>query len=204
MRIAAFLVVVPLLSITTAYPGFGGQLEDAQATYERGDYREAYRLFMPLAEQGNAEAQYRLGNIFGFGLGLPLDYDEAVKWYRKAAEQGYGSAQNSLGYMYQLGLGIQQDNAKAVKWYRKAAEQGNKVAQVNLGDMYKDGKGVPRNYVQAYMWYQIVVTQSSAVDELYLWSGKERLDSVASRMTPAQIVEAERLAREWKPEKEVR
>jgi TPR repeat protein len=59
-----------------------------------------------LAEQGVADAQYRLGLIYYSGRGVPQDYKEAVRWHRKAAEQGYAKAQHELGRMYNIGYGV--------------------------------------------------------------------------------------------------
>ncbi len=61
--------------------------DEATAAYQRGDYVTAIRELRPLAEQGVAEAQFNLGNMYDKGRGVPQDYAEAVQWYRKAAEQ---------------------------------------------------------------------------------------------------------------------
>jgi TPR repeat protein len=60
------------------------------------------------AEQGNAEAQSTLGDMYSLGDGVPQNYTEAVKWYRKAAEQGHVPSQSNLGEMYFHGQGIQK------------------------------------------------------------------------------------------------
>jgi uncharacterized protein len=90
------------------------------------------------------------------------------------------------------GLGVPQDYVEAVKWYRKAADQGNARAQFDLGIMHAEGRGVPQDYVSAHMWFTLSAAQG------YEDAEKNR-DIAARRMTPAQISEAERLAREWKP-----
>jgi hypothetical protein len=98
--------------------------------------------------------------------------------------------------MYLNGNGVRQDHAEALKWFRKAADQGLAVAQNNLGLMYAQGQGVPRDYVQAHMWFNLAASQGN-----FRRSVKAR-DAIASLMTPAQIAEAQRLAREWKPKLE--
>ncbi len=138
--------------------------------------------------------------MYSNGQGVPQDYAEAVKWYRKAAEQGATEAQNSLGFMYYKGRGVPQDYAEAVKWFRKAAGQGHSRAQSNLGLMYIQGIGVPQDYVQAYMWFNLAALRSPPGAEHDI-AVKNR-DILAAKMTPAQIAEAQRLAREWKPKKE--
>jgi len=102
---------------------FADDFQDATDAYERKDYETAYKLILPLAEQGDAQAQYNLGVMYDKGRGVPQDYKEAVKWYRLAAEQGVREAQYNLGNKYSKGQGVPQDYKEAVKWYRLAAEQ---------------------------------------------------------------------------------
>ena len=79
-----------------------------------------------------------------------------------------------------------------MKWYRLAADQGHAKAQNNLGSIYVEGKGVPQDYVLAHMWFNLSAAQG---DE----KAVEHRDIVAGKMTPDQLAEAQRLAREWKP-----
>ena len=103
-------------------------------------------------------------------------------------------ALNNLGVKYDTGEGVPQDDAEAVRWFRLAAEQGYAKAQYNLGVKYGDGKGVPRDYVEAHIWLNLAASRSSGAD-------RERSvglrDRVAQLMTPADLSEAQRLAREW-------
>ena len=101
-------------------------------------------------------------------------------------------AQNNLGLMFELGQGVTRDYAEAARWYRKAAEQGEALAQDNLGRMYEQGRGVTQDYVLAHMWHNLAAAQGD--DD----AAKAR-DGLAQQMTPDQIAEAQRLAREWKP-----
>jgi TPR repeat protein len=127
------------------------------------------------------------------------DYATALTLFRSLAEQGYAGAQFQLGFLYRNGWGAPQDYAEALKWLRRAAAQGNSYAQSNLGFMYRDGEGVQKDYVQAHIWFNL----AAAAAEF----GKENLaaeyrDELAKKMTPAQIAEAQKLAREWKPQLE--
>ncbi len=118
---------------------------------------------------------------------------------RPLAEQGVAEAQFLLGVMYDKGQGVPQDYAKAAGWWRKAAEQGDPIAQYDLGVAYHNGEGVPQDYVQAHRWFNLAASRFPP--------GKHRdqavknRDIVAKRMTPAQLFEAQTLAREWKPKK---
>jgi len=85
--------------------------------YDKGDYATALKEWRPLAEQGDAEAQYGLGVIYKHARGVPQDYEQALHWYSKAAEQGHASAQYNLGLMYELGQGRPEDYEKAASWY---------------------------------------------------------------------------------------
>ncbi len=129
------------------------------------------------------------------------DYVLAVQWFRKAADQGNDNAQFLLGVMYRNGEGVPQDYALSVLWFRKAADQGDASAQFNLGAMYHVGLGVPKDYTLAYMWANLAAAGAPGrAQPAYLREMAQKArDATASRMTPAQIGEAQRLSREWKP-----
>ncbi len=76
------------------------------------------------AEQGDAIAQDRFGNMYSKGVGVPLDYAQAATWYSKAAEQGFAPAQASLAFLYYKGEGVQKNDVKALAWLSLAAAQG--------------------------------------------------------------------------------
>ena len=94
-----------------------------------------------------------------------------------------------LGKMYINGQGVPQDSKTAVQWYRLAAEQGRAEAQGNLGVLYALGRGVLKDYVYAHMWGNIAASNGNE-------GGSKLRDVVAERMTPADISNAQRLARE--------
>lgn len=108
------------------------------SAYFSGNYDKAADIWHPLAQQGHAKAQYRLGKMYDFAEGIPQDDAEAVKWYRRAAEQGKAGAQNNLGYMYNNGYGVPQNYVLAHMWYNLAASQGY---EMSLGS----GDGEPGN-----------------------------------------------------------
>lgn len=117
--------------------------ESSQAVLER---------VRPLAEQGNANAQYNMGVIYDRGYGVERDYAKAHAWYEKAAAQGYAKAAHNLGVMYQTGHGVDVDNERAAYWFKKAAELGEPAAQNNLAVMFARGVGVQRNMGLAAAW----------------------------------------------------
>ncbi len=103
-----------------------------------------------------------------------------------------------LGFMYANGQGVFRDYAEAAKWYRLAAEQDGAAAQAKLGFMYGKGRGVTQDYVQAHMWLNLAAARMPPGEERD--TAVENRDFAEKRMTPAQMAEAQRLAREWKPE----
>jgi methionine-S-sulfoxide reductase len=142
-----------------AAPVVAAPLEEGNAAYMRGDYATAERLLRPLAEEGNATAQFDLGGMYYHGRGVPQDYAAALTWYGKAADQGDPRAENGLGDMYLDGSGVAQDSAAALAWYRKSADQGHSSAQYNLGAMYENGADVPQDYAEALKWFRLAAEQ---------------------------------------------
>ena len=123
------------------------------------------------------------------------DYETALRIFRQYADRGNFNAQVGLGFMYFKGQGVTKDYGEAVKWFRKAADQGWANAQANLGAMYANGRGVEQDYVKAHMWYSLAAAKGQ--------KGTAKIrDSLAENMTPAQIAEAKKLVREWKPKGE--
>ena len=148
--VVAGLVVAGLV---VAGPVVAGPFEDGLAAYQRDDRETALREWRPLAEQGDAVAQYYLGLMHDTGEAFHV----TMKWYRKAAEQGVPRAQYNLGIMYSFGLGVaSHDLVEAHKWFDLAVMRGNVAARAAR-------------------------------------------DHVAESMTAAEIGEAERRARHWKP-----
>ncbi len=105
---------------------FADDFHDGIDAYNKQDYKTAHRLWLPIAEQGIADAQYNLGVMYDNGKGVLQDYKEAVKWYRLSAEQGDALAQFNLGWMYRNGKGVLQDYALAHIWWNICGSSGDK------------------------------------------------------------------------------
>jgi hypothetical protein len=118
---------------------------------------------------------------------------------RFLADQGDASAQNDLGGMYANGRGARRNYAEALKWWRRAAEQGYARAQFSLGLMYEKGDGVPQDFVEAHKWYLIATSRFPTSDPVNSAIASEFGKSLAGRMAPEPIAEAQRRAREWQP-----
>ena len=101
--------------------------------------------------------------------------------------------------MYETGFGLTQDYLVAATWYRKAADQGNPGGQYNVGALYERGNGVPHDYVQALKWYSLAASRMGTTQQETAGAISRISNALAAKMTPAQIAEAQKLAREWKP-----
>jgi TPR repeat protein len=186
-----FTITFVLSVICLAVPAWADFQAGMDATTS-GDYATALREWRPLAEQGDALAQYNLGVLYRKGRGVPEDDVLAGQWFAKAAAQGQAKAQFSLGTLYFNGEGVPKDYQQALRWFRLAADQGEALAQTKIAIMYDEGQGVPKNIVQAYKWYSLGATNGDK-------PAIELRNAIASQMTPAQIAEAQKLTQQWKP-----
>jgi hypothetical protein len=116
----------------------------------------------------------------------------------RAADPGDPCGQQFVSHMYNEGCGVARDYAEALRWYRRAAVQGDGFAAVAISDLYQNGQSVPQDYLRAYMWLILAAqTNDPAAAKMAAW----QQDYLAKyKMTPAQITEAQKLAREWKAE----
>jgi TPR repeat protein len=103
--------------------------DDGIAAFDRGDYTVALNKLSPLAQNGDIDAESKLGAMYANGKGGVKDLNKAFELISKAAAQGNAHAQYGLGVMYDNGMGVAQDLDKAKEWYEKAAAQGNAKAQ---------------------------------------------------------------------------
>lgn len=95
------------------------------------DYRRAFETSKADAEKGDPAAQYKLGVMYGLGLGVPQDYAQAMRWYKRAARSGDARSQSNLGFMYGTGRGVPQDYVQAYAWYNVASASGEETARHN-------------------------------------------------------------------------
>jgi uncharacterized protein len=204
-----------------ANKGLAEAQNDLGLLYQRGwgverNDAEAVKWYRRAADQGLVTSQISLGDAYTIGRGVSSNFGEALKWYRLAADQGSSYAENIIGITYERGISVAQDDAEAFRWYRRAA---NKVydragdtwihsPQYNFASMYAEGRGTAQDNVKALMWFMLAAafgdTKAPAefgVDLLGTskLTALEQRDRLKALMTDAQIAEAERLAREWRP-----
>lgn len=143
-------------------------LEAARQAIEARDFASAAAIYQTLAAQGNAKAQYNLGQMFWHGEGVARDADQALAWYRKSAEAGYAEAQYTLASLHFRRLARLPEDAEAVAWYRRAAEQGHVKSQLNLGDLYFKGEVVAPDIDAAMDWYRKASSGGSGLARQHL------------------------------------
>jgi uncharacterized protein len=121
--------------------------QDGERLFKRGEYQSAYEAWKPLAESGDARAQYWVARMYYYAVGPTDDVAIGLDWFRRAANQGHAGAQ------YELGLHFQQppkDYRNAAHWFDLAARQGHAGAQLLLAVQYSNGRGVPRDYSKSF------------------------------------------------------
>jgi uncharacterized protein len=140
-------------SLDPMQPSADYALADALIPYAQRDFVRAQELLAPLAEQGNAVAQLKLGIILSRGKAGSRDHVAARLWFTKAAENGQVEAQFELGRIYRDGLGTRVDGKAAVYWFERAAEQATSHAINALGELYLGHQDVPRDFAIARGWF---------------------------------------------------
>lgn len=161
MRFDLNIALILSTTLFAARPAFAG-FDEGLAAYGKNDYASALKEWRPLAESGDAKAQYYLGVMRKNAQGVAQDYALALAWYRKSAGQKYAPAQNGLGSMYDGGLGVARDDKTAARYYRYAAEQGMPEAQFNLAEKYLLGSGVAADPKLAADWFRKAAAQGIA------------------------------------------
>ncbi len=126
----AFLLI--FIALIFSSPLQAADLDKGKTALIRGDYAAALTELTPLAEQGNATAQYYLGVMYKEGQGVAVDDAVSHQWLTKSAESGEAQAQMMLGMMYHFGSGVEENMDTARKWYQLAADQGLEEAQTVL------------------------------------------------------------------------
>jgi S1-C subfamily serine protease len=209
-----------------------GQILRNPANPER-DVDEAYRWFSAAADANHADAAFWLGMMHRLGESVPKNAEQAIEFWQRAAAAGSVAAQAALAQSLLAGDGTEKDAAAAVRLARPAAQKGNALAQAVLAQAYLRGEGglprslpqfvhwsqmaanqgnrlsmevlavsfhtgtgVPQDYVRAHMWANLAASRGSA-------RAAKLRDELAAKMTPDQIAEAQKAARQWHPSRMV-
>jgi TPR repeat protein len=123
--------------------------------YDAGNYAEAYRIWLPLAQRQDPAAMRNVAQLLRRGLGVPQDLKRAMIFYKRAAGFGLAGAQANLAQMYYEGAGTKRNPREAARWFLAAARQGHVLSQFALGQMLETGDGVPLNLKAAQVFYSV-------------------------------------------------
>jgi uncharacterized protein len=127
-------------------------LAEGKISFQKKEYATAFNELLPLAEQGETQAQLMLSYMYIEGLGVSINYIEAMNWLQKAAQQQDADAQLAIGLLYLNGLGVETDVKQAIDWMQKAAKQHNAMAEYNLGLIYRQNKEY-QDYKKVVYWF---------------------------------------------------
>lgn len=123
------------------------QMQELSREWER-----CFHSLMKVAESGDSEVWYALGNACEMARGTLKDHTAALRWYQRAAEAGHSKAMVSLGHFLQRSESV-DDKKRAIEWYREAAEKGDPSGMIWLGFAYREGTGVSADYEEAVGWF---------------------------------------------------
>ena len=192
--------------------------------YDKGrgvpqDYKTAMKWYtLATKHEGFSWVNVNVGRMYERGLGVVQNYHTATKYYKIAAKNGYDydfkrisdledkgrkrlhfwqffaelgaiDAIINIGSMYYIGEGVYQNYKSALIWYKRAAKLRDARALRKLGMMYNQGLGTTKNNIRSYMWFALSDLQNDN-------KAKININSVSKRMTPSEIAEAQKLARE--------
>lgn len=123
---------------------------------------EKFSIKVGMAQAGDAEAQYYIGDCYYDSEVLPWDLDRAAEWFQKSAENGYAPAMFALGSCYENGEGVDEDVDKAYEWFERGAALGNADCECALGCCYYYGDGVEKSDEEAIKWFETAANKGHA------------------------------------------
>lgn len=145
-------------------------LELAKIALETKKYDEAIIFLTPLADDGDADAQYYLGDVFRAYDNKKMDLEKAYKWYVLSSKQGNSNAMFKLGLMYGNGEFVEKNYAKRNYWYERAIDKGHTYAKYNMGYSYLNGIGVVQNYQVAKTLFKSAAEENHSLAQERLGS----------------------------------
>jgi TPR repeat protein len=141
-----------------ALPAHAQTVRDGIEKWQRGDMAGATATWRPLAEKGDADAAFNLGQAYRLGKGVPLDLAQAQGWFEQAARKGHVDAQTTLGLL----LFSNGNQVAAMRWLKSAAEAGEPRAMLMVGTALYNGDGLPADPVTAYAYVSRAAAQGLA------------------------------------------
>ena len=155
------LIFIWLLLISNVI--YASSFDEGLNLSQKGDFKNAYIKWYPIAKQGNRDAQFQIGLMYSFGNGVKVDHLESIKWIKLAGNNGNRTAQLFLGDLYFDGKNVRQNFIEAEKWYKLSANLGDEDALVALGHIYENGFGFVIDKAYSFMWYNIAAKKGCDV-----------------------------------------
>ncbi len=190
----ALTLMAAALAVTLAAPAGAQSVKAGVEAWQQGDYGRATAIWRVLADKGDADAAFNLGQAYRLGRGVSANASEAATWFEKAAKKNHLDAQVSLGLL----LFDSGDRKKALQWLGLAAERGEPRAQLVVGTAMFNGDGVPRDPVKGYAYVSHAAAQGlqpaqttlAEMDKVMPAADRQKgvaiaLDKVRSAKTPA-------------------
>ncbi len=194
-HLSAFILfmVVTIIASPPVFAKTESTLKSALTAFDNEQFEQALAPLESYANQGSAEAQYRLGMMYRFAWGVDKDFVKARKYFERAAEENHAEAQSELGKIHKDGRGTKRDYALAAKWFERAGRNSQGISQLNLARMYEKGRGVPKSFPDAWAWY------SMAISNQYM-DAMGRRGKLQGKMTDEQIAEGNAVVARLKAE----
>lgn len=146
------------LAALAAAPGRAQTVKAGVEAWQRSDYAAAVAIWKPLAEKGDADAAFNLGQAYRFGRGVKMSLADAQVWFETAARKGHVDAQTTLGLLlFQNG-----NQTGGLRWLKAAAEKGEPRAMLVYGTALFNGDGVQQNPVLGYAYVSRAAAQGLA------------------------------------------
>ncbi len=180
--LAGLLLVAMLGAALMPAPASAGLVEGLRK-YEAGDYAGAILEWQPMAERGNADALFNLGQVYRLGRGVAADASLAIEYYRRAGDAGHAGARGALATLYYFDNGTRQKRGQAIALWRQAAAAGDAPSQYALAILHFNGQDVPKDLMQAYAW--ALLAAEGGLDE-----GRKAERSIEPHLSPNQIAQA--------------
>ena len=152
------MLVAMLAAALVALPAAAQSVKAGIEAWQRADYSAAVEIWRPLAEAGDADAAFNLGQAYRLGRGVPLNLAAAQTWMERAARDGHVDAQTTLGLL----LFNSGNRVGGLRWLRSAAEQGEPRALLIYGTALVNGDGIPRDPVLGYAYVSRAAAQGLA------------------------------------------
>ena len=182
---SAKYLVAAMMAVAVAAPLSAQSVKAGIDAWQRADYAGAIAIWRPLAEGGDADAQFNLGQAYRLGRGVPLDLAAAKVWFERAARSGHLDAQTTLGLLtFQNG-----DRAAGLKWLKAAADQGEPRALLVYGTALYNGDGVPQDRVLGYAYVSRAAAQGLEPAQETL-AQLDKLMPVAERQKAVALAQA--------------